>query len=301
MKPIFLSLLLGVFLFSCEKDLTVDFPFEGERFLIYSEFENGEIFRVKVDKTYPPTGEILFEKTFLDNVEVDIYEDGVFLENLSHAGPSSHLFYSKNNNRARLGHSYQVKAKSIQIPEVSSAPETLLPAVEIDSIWLTEGTYFSPLNPSIKAYLVNVSINNIPENVPYLFFETIGLTGNILTGAQFISFDDLGQLETPCTFGGGLSRFFKTSCFDTKNTVFQFYTEAVGGTQSPPYMNAEIDIIEFKVSSVNKSYFDFTYLKNDRLDFFSIFEGVNPTYSTFDKGYGAILTKNTVSKSLRVK
>lgn len=300
MKQTIISLILTVLLFSCEKDLSVDFPFEGERFLIYSEFENGEIFKVKVDKTYPPTGEILFEKSFLDSVEVEIYEDGLFLEKLTHAGPSSHLFYSKNNNRARPGHTYQVKARSSQIPEVSSIPEILLPVVQIDSIWLTEGTYFSPLNPSISAYLVNISVSNIADKVPYLFFETNSYSQNVRTSSNFSSLDDLGELESPCTFGGSLSRFFKTTCFDRKNTVFQFYAEAVGGTQGPPYMNAEIDRIEFKISAVNKSYFDYTYLQNDRLDFFSIFEGVNPTYSTFDDGYGAILTKNTVTKSIKI-
>lgn len=301
MKPTVITLLLATFLFSCEKDLTVDFPFEGERLLIYSEFENGEIFRVKVDKTYPPTGEILFEKTFLDSVEVHIYEDGVFLENLTHASPLSHLFYSKDNNRARLGHSYQVRARSSQIPEVSSTPEILLPTVEIDSIWLTEGNYFSPNNPLKEAYLVNVSLKNIPAQVPYLYFEMRGFIDETEANTQFISLDELGELESPCTFGGSIDRYFKVSCFNDEESIFRFYVEKEGIYGSPPNLVINsVNEIEFEISSVNKSYFDYNYLQNNGLSFFSIFEGVNPTYSTFDNGYGAILTKNKTSKKLKL-
>lgn len=286
---------------SCEKDLEVDFPFEGERLVLFSELKSGERIEVKVDKTYPPTGNIRFVKSFLNNTIVEIYENGIFLERLSHFSLDSHLFYSKENRKPEVGKTYEIKARVEGIPEVSSLPTSLLPPVKIDSIWITPGEYMSPINPSIPAYLVNVAVSNIPTEVPYLFFEIDSFFGDFRTSAQVASLDDLGELETPCTFGGSSERYFKVSCYSKEKTVFQFLFESRGTVQPPGELKKEnIDAISFSISSVNENHFNYTKLKNEPLNFFTVFEGVNPTFSTLKNGYGVVLTKNTVSKKLNI-
>jgi hypothetical protein len=301
MKKISVILYFLVFC-SCEKDLSVDFPFEGERFFVFSEFQSGQVFQVKVDKTYPPNGEVRFNKQFLESTEVDIYEDGVFLEKLSHAAPNSSLFNSSEFNKPLEGHSYQIRVSSDLIPEASSNPEPLLPALKIDSVWASDESATSPLNPRIPTKLINVSLSDISSSIPYLMFEIRGYQDNVVTSANIVSAEDFGELENPCVYSYASSKkFFKRSCYDSDKTVFQFFTETEGDLQEAPFGNRNVNRLEIIVSSVNDSYFDYYYRMNEPLNFFTIFEGVNPTYTTFENGYGAILTKNSSQTNLHLK
>ncbi|MFT4734362.1 MAG: hypothetical protein ACI9DJ_000257 [Algoriphagus sp.] len=289
-------------LFSCEKDITVEFPFEDSRFFVFSEFQSGQVFQVKVDKTYPPTGEVRFNKQFLESTEVDIYEDGVFLEKLSHAAPNSSLFSSSEFNKPLEGHSYQIRVSSDLIPEASSNPEPRLPALKIDSVWASDESATSPLNPRIPTKLINVSLSDFSSSIPYLMFEIRGYQDNVVTSANIVSAEDFGELENPCVYSYISSKkFFKRSCFENSKATFQFYAETEGSLQEDPFGNGDINRIEVIVSSVNDSYFDYYYKMNEPLNFFTIFEGVNPTYTTFENGYGAILTKNSSQTNLHLK
>ncbi|MFT7249653.1 MAG: hypothetical protein ACI97P_002434 [Arcticibacterium sp.] len=261
-----------------------------------------KFFQVKVDKTYPPTGEVRFNKQFLESTKVDIYEDSVFLETLTKATPNSSLFNSSEFNKPLEGHSYQIRVSSDLIPEASSNPEPLLPALKIDSVWASDESAASPLNPRIPTKLINVSLSDISSSIPYLMFEIRGYQDNVVTSANIVSAEDFGELENPCVYSYTSSKkFFKRSCYDSNKTVFQFYAETEGGLQEAPFGNGDINRIEVIVSSVNDSYFDYYYKMNEPLNFFTVFEGVNPTYTTFQNGYGAILTKNSGQKNLSLE
>ena len=290
-------LIIALCLSSCQKEIDVLFPFEGSRFFVFGVLKSDELIQVLVDKTYTPNGKILFSDSFLDSTEVSLYEDGVFIENLTQSLTNKHLFQSEKN-KTKTGRSYQIKVKNPHIPEAISNLESLLTPVTIDSAWLDSKKVISPLNPSNPTKLMHVAISGISTAVPIVFFELKGLSKKEKVGINIFSTEKYDELENPC-LPNAAGLFYKTSCYKEDQVIFSFYVEMQGVIQTPPYNFVDVDNFEIKVSSVNNSFLKYYKNDNSELDFFSILEGIKPTYSTIINGYGAVLTKNTVVVNLK--
>lgn len=166
----YLFLIMVVCCSSCQKEIDVRFPFEGTRFLLFGVLESDQIIQVKVNKTYPPNGEVLFSDSFLDSTVVSLYEDGVFVETLKQSPSDKHVFQSKEN-RAKVGRNYEIKVENPHIPPVTSRLETLLEGIKIDSVWFDPKPVLSPINPRIPTKMIHVSLSGIPPDVPVIFLS----------------------------------------------------------------------------------------------------------------------------------
>lgn len=294
---------------SCQKEIEVKFPFEETRFLLFGVLESDQIIQVKVDKTYPPNGEVLFSDSFLDSTVVSLYEDGIFVETLTQSPSNKHIFQSKKS-RAKVGRSYEIKVENPHIPQATSRLETLLEGIKIDSVWFDPKAVLSPINPRIPTKMIHVSLSGIPPDVPVVFFEFNGFKNKELggipmgrdrIGGNIISTEEYDELENPCKpYAAGI--FFKTSCYKRDHVVFSFYAELEGTIQnSNQHGRAEVEYFEIKVSSVNDSFLEFHKNTNQTLDFFSIMDGIKPTNTAIINGYGAVLTKNASVVNLRYR
>lgn len=305
----YLFLIMAVCCSSCQKEIDVRFPFEGTRFLVFGVLESDQIIQVKVDKTYPPNGEVLFSDSFLDSTVVSLYEDGNFVEALAQSPSDKHVFQSKEK-RAKVGRSYEIKVENPHIPQATSRLETLLEGIKIDSVWFDPKPVLSPLNPRIPTKMIHISLSGIPPDVPVIFFELLGFKNKELggipmgrerVGGNIISTEEYDELENPCKpHAAGL--FFKTSCYKRDHVVFSFYAELQGGIQTSPNAGmGEVEYFEIKVSSVNNSFLEFYQNTDSIMDFFSIMDGIKPTNTAIINGYGAVLTKNATVANLKYR
>jgi len=91
-KCSFLGVLLAALLLqSCqETELGKDLPYEGDRLVLYSELKPDEVVKLRLSKTYPPTGK--FTVTLgLACASVKLFENGLYKAQLAYSDSGNYV------------------------------------------------------------------------------------------------------------------------------------------------------------------------------------------------------------------
>lgn len=304
MKKLFLiCFVLFTGLIACQKPFDVAYPYDGDKFVIYGELDSDEVVRVKIDKTYPPTGAIIFDNSFLDQTLVTLYEDGQLIDTLRRL-ENSNFFTSLIGTKPKAAKSYAVKATGRNLKEAISENEFMLSKPSIAEISVLKDRVPSALNPQIPAVVVVVKLDNIPKNSAYIRFKLTAKYNDIRTSADVSSPKSSLDFENPCIVQTLSEYIFKTDCI-RENEELRFLVESIGGLQSQPFSqergNREINNIDVNISTVTTTYHDFFTNVRQENGIFAVLEGIGSTFTNVNNGYGAVLCVNATERNIKVQ
>lgn len=297
------TFIVACFLLSaCSKPFDIEFPYEGDRFVMYTTLDSDEVVQVKLDKTYPPTGRVEFENAFLGETLVTLYENGVLIDTLQRF--STNFFKSAKGTKPKEGAYYSIKAEALDFLTAVSEDELLLPKVEIAEITVDDRKVPSPLNPGIPAYVVRVKLKNVPKNVAYIEFVLTGMFNDIATSANVNTPTYSVDIDNPCVVAGS-DYLFKTDCLKEGEEI-EFLVESRGALQIfqsgfYPTSPDTINNIDIEINTVNQTYFDFHTNFFQENGIFAVLEGINATVTNIKNGYGAILCRNVNKKNIKIE
>lgn len=324
-RSLSIAVFLSIALVACQKPFDVAFPYDGDKFLMYAELDSDQAVRVRIDRTYPPTGAVRFDDSFLNQTVVTLYEDGELIDTLQREGKADFVS-SKNSPKLTVGKFYSVRATAPNFSEAISINELMLPKPNISEISVLKDEVPSLLNPQIPAKVLIIKLNNVPQKSAYIRFEITGNYNDIRTSASVSSPLFSVDIDNPCiTQGGRRDYLFKTDCI-RKNEEIRFFVTKVGTLQTqsqfpdpdqtqfpingqpqppgpPPFQdgNREINNIDVKISAVNAIYHDFHVNFSQESGIFAVLEGIGLTVTNVKNGYGAILCNNAVERNIKLE
>lgn len=132
MKILKYLLFFCTILSACTKEIPYEnqFPFEGEKIVLFAQLNPNSVVQVSVSKSYAPFEAVLPEELELPDAQVKLYEDNSLVEVLEYTNNS--LFISANELRPVPGKSYHFKVSHPNLNDVESIPETIPDFVPIN-------------------------------------------------------------------------------------------------------------------------------------------------------------------------
>lgn len=219
-----------VYLLSCQKELNIELPFEGQKLVVESFLSPDEIITLKLNKTYPVTGKNVVIVGII-NAKVDLYENNKLLETLKYQNKGR--YFSENNTKPKIGYSYHFKIKSEGFTDVESIPETI-PA-ELMNYQVIFDESFQSLYTNGESKKLQILINDIKEEDNFYSIKVKGEYRNRVVG---VSWFRLGQIEDLGNFCG-FSRnddFISDDCFKN-NKITLNYAVGLNGTLRDYFLN----------------------------------------------------------------
>lgn len=304
MKIIFKILIISTLCFSCEKELNIELPYNGNKLVIFGVLSPDKIVSIKLSKTIPPTGLNEFGKG-IDNATVKFFEDGKIVEILKYTSKGEYV--STNNFMPKIGKKYHVEVKAEGFPDVSSEPETI--PSKISGIDFTFGEDItSPISSDTPAKKLILGFDDdTNEDNFYVIIPELTSKNRPLVFNAFNIERNFGSPADACGFDGNLNNFCYTDvCFKGKVKA-KIGVEIKGGLQGKDfdfknpdsYGEKDADKIFFKIRKITKNYYNYV-LTDGELD--GIFKAFVPTIarqSNIKGGYGIIIACNeTVIRAL---
>jgi Domain of unknown function (DUF4249) len=295
-------LLILICCISCEKVLNVTLPYEGNKFVIFGELSPQNVVSVQVERTFPPTGEVTFNNDYLSTTKVTLIEDNKEIEILKRIGIST-IFSSEGLYKPKLGKAYKVRVEAAGFITAESKPNIIPAPIEINNVAFAGKEVVSPLNQQIPTKLLNIDFGKIPEDATYFLAEIVALYKNTETSAIVISDLTIPEFGSPCVYDyTSRKKIYNSDCFNKKENRINFFVELEVYVEVSPnkYMQKQIDKVSINLSSTNKFYLDFYSNLNPTEGLFKAFQTSRPTVTNINNGYGAILTKNSVTVNLKL-
>jgi Domain of unknown function (DUF4249) len=279
---------------SCEKVLDVTLPYEGNKFVIFGELSPQNLVSVQVERTFPPTGEVTFNNDYLSTTKVTLIEDNKEIEILKRIGIST-IFSSEGLYKPKLGKAYKVRVEAAGFITAESKPNIIPAPIEINNVAFAGKEVVSPLNQQIPTKLLTIDFGKIPEDATYFLAEIVTLYKNKETSANVISDLTIPEFASPCVYDyTSKKKIYNSECFNKKENRINFFVELEDSNQK------QIDKVSINLSSTNKFYLDFYSNLNPTEGLFKAFQTSRPTVTNINNGYGAILTKNSVTVNLKL-
>lgn len=132
MKILNYLIFLAIVLAACTKEIPFDeqFPFEGERIVLFAQLNPDSIVRISVSKSFATFDLLLPDELLLPDARVELYEDNNLVETLIYTDSS--FFVSANELRPVPGKSYHFKVSHPELDDAESMPETIPDFVPIN-------------------------------------------------------------------------------------------------------------------------------------------------------------------------
>lgn len=134
MKYLKYFLFINIVISACTKEIPFEeqFPFEGEKIVLFAQLNPDSIVRVSVSKSYATFDAVLPQELVLPDAQVELYEDNNLIEILEYTGNS--FFTSVNELRPVARKSYHFKVSHADLNDVESIPETIPDFVPINDL-----------------------------------------------------------------------------------------------------------------------------------------------------------------------
>lgn len=281
-------LLLLVAVVSCRTDPSIELPFEGSRFVVKALLSPDRPFSARVDHTYPPTGDILFDTTF-SNATVVIYENNQLVDTLQYK--HNNTYESRRGLKPRAGFSYRLQLTAPGFPDAESQDEIVPSVPTIGKVVLDK----------IDDYVVSLDLQNTTGQ-PNQY--NIRLTGLYKGRRVELFVEDLLRpdgIVDNCGFRRDNETFFyRDACAVNRQLSIQFSSSLNGIVTDFFYQSGyeyedptrQSDQAHLQIRNVTNSYWNYyRTLPND--------EGIEqaflqPTtrYSNVKGGYGIVSAYN---------
>lgn len=303
MKKIIALFILTAVLLGCEQTLNVTLPYVGDRFVLYAELSPNTVAEVKVERTYPPTGQYSLDTEYLNKTNVELYEEGNFVETFIRKGISNR-FVSGSSFKPKVGKSYYFRVTAEGFEEAISEPQTIPANLAIINAQFSDEEVTYRLNKSTPMKLLVITL---PP--PLKLGENFKLSlnsyyKNYLTSTNIVPTVAISEFGSPCYLYYDL---YKSACFDKAQNELKFFVESEGIVQDnldhfdPNSLgNQKITSVRIEAASVSDFYKEFYINSNPPEGIFKAFQPIQATVTNVKGGYGAVLAKNETVINVKV-
>lgn len=282
MKKIIFGLLLSMCLLSCEKQLSYDLP-EGENNIVVNSILNANADTILVNLSLSkPTAEPLDTNLFINDAQVDFYENNQLISSLQPWGTKG---YYHTNYQVRSGYTYSLKVK---YNEFEAQANTTLP----------DKPNFSSriLDPNGTLIIGEITIHDDADKSNYYI---IGVQHNdtayndtsfaiVRKNALRFIFADFGPIEAKL-YGIVDGYAFSDQIFDGQTYSFKWYAKA------------GIDTLFVRLFTIDKNLFEFfkTFSLSEIANANPFAQPAN-VYTNIDGGLGLFASLNYIEDTLEV-
>ncbi len=285
---------MAVLLQSCqETELGADLPYEGDRFVLYAELKPSEVVKLRLSKTYPPTGKFTVTSG-LAGASVKLFENGLFKTQLAYSDSGNYV--AQSGLKPKIGFAYSFEVALTGFPSANTQPVVIPQNVANAQAVLQKDTIASILTGAITRQL-DVEWKDA-ENSPNDYLVTIeGLYQNQDLGLGGFNIGKDGEVEDGCSFARNRLRFvFKDNCFPAQTFKTSFGLNSFGSLQNSNLASGtrqrNVDFYRVSIANVSESYFRFLQDELQPTDIFVAFQLPKSRFSNVKNGYGIILAAN---------
>jgi hypothetical protein len=297
MKVSFIIIVLLVFV-SCESNLDLEIPYTKNQFVLYSELTPNKPVSIKIDRTYPATGNVIFDNSFLKNTIVEFYENNIKVEILKQNG-TTNFFQTSTGLRPVEGKEYYFIVKADGFEEAKSRSVKIPSKIIIDAVKLSEENVISSLNPKIPAKRLQLEFNR--NDKEYFITEISSYFQSYPISINVIPSKVPAEFGNPCVYQfASYLQVYNSKCYNQSRNVLDYTIELEGGVGEPIYGNRKITNLQVKMSNVEDFYLEFYKNYTVSEGIFRALEPIRPTVTNIVNGYGAVLAKNEASISINV-
>jgi hypothetical protein len=244
----YITIVSFLILGSCTTELNVELPFEGKKLVLWCVLSPDRVVSARVDHTYPPTGEFLYDAP-ITNANVELIENDKIIETLKYA--SDGIYLSAKQYKPVAGRSYKIRAKASGFPELESDIETipLLPQVVSSGF------------EKQKNNQITVEIQDYKNQANQYSIQIIGTYGGKGVSINVTNLSRPDAISDNCGFRGNLNSFYyQDICFDGSTLKTNYSANLFGTVQeliNGKLENKECDQIQILVKNISNSYFNF--------------------------------------------
>jgi hypothetical protein len=294
-----IAFVAAILLGGCQKELGYDLPYAGDRLVIYGFLSPDRVVGVNIGKSYPPTGDYLFEDG-IANATVALYEDDVLLEHLVHTERGNYV--SGSGYRPQVGKAYFIKVTAEGFPPAETLPEVIPSQVGVDSFTFRD-TVISPLNEDFPALRLSFSFTDTPGQVNYYNPDVVVYYQGEVLGVNVFDLDRAMGVEDMCAYYDGIYFLVRDLCFADQSFTLNLGVESRGAVQREGYVvppdsirkhggNPRFDRAELYLNSITRNYYEYlkTSYQPEGIDL--AFNGPRPQHTNVKGGYGILAAYN---------
>lgn len=278
----------------------MDLAFEGERFVVYGELSPRESVNIAVSKTYAPVGHVIYNYDFLDSVSVELFENGLKIENLRRLGKYQD-FISPSGFRVKEGNSYHFIFSHPTIPTATSEAEVIPEKFALIKAEISKEAVISTLNPRIPSRKLTIAFKG-NQRYPYFVIRSRGYYNNRHVGSAIVSSSEPSEFENPCIPGGsGHHVIYSSACYNKETNEITAVLQLEGSFQDvepgQPGGNASIDRLNLNLTYISPIYVSFYKDLMPEEGILRAFTTPTRPPGNIKNGYGAIVSKNDVESN----
>ncbi|MFN3852420.1 MAG: DUF4249 domain-containing protein [Spirosomataceae bacterium] len=291
------ALILSIlFLLGCrQREIEFNLPYDGDKLIVYAIFSPNEPLSVKLTKTYPPVGQVIY--IYIKDAEVLVYEDGKFLERLKYEKDDNYI--SETGYKPKVGSKYSLKVNAVGFPSVETNEEVIPTKPNV--------TYFdfsqdieSALNDWKKAKKLILKLKDEEEKQNFFLLNGYAYWNNQKTGISTgFGISQPNEFILPCLNFYIGSAIINNDCFQNNSYTYERGYEIDRFFMG--YSTQRVQKMEFFVRQINKSYYDFCKTYYEEEDLLKAFNSPNPRYSNIKGGYGIFSAYNEVKFEALIK
>ena len=245
----FTSMLTLLMIWGCATELNITLPYEGKQLVLYCILSPDKVASAQIDRTYPPTGDVLYEPPIKTAV-IEILENDKVVETLKYT--SGNAYESPRRFRPVAGRSYKIRASASGFPTVESDAETipLSPQIVGSSVEKTNNNRIS------------VEIKDYPNQTNQYSIQIAGTYEGKQVAINVLNLSRPDAISDNCGFRGNLNSFYyRDVCFDGTTLKTSYNSNLFGTVQVPDlngrYISKNPDQIQIIVRNVSATYFNY--------------------------------------------
>ncbi len=229
----------------------MDLPFEGPQFVVKALFSPDRPFSARVDHTYPPTGETLFDTTF-SSATVVVYENNRPIDTLRYT--RNNTYESALGRKPRTGAAYRLYLTAPGFPDAVSRDEVVPPAPSVVRTVIDK-----PQN-----YVLSLHLQNLTGQ-PGLY--NIQVTGLFEGRRVQLLVEDLLRpdgLVDNCGFRRDNETFFYRDICSVNQQLIARFSSSLSGVVPDFYNQSDFidptrqsDQVRLQIRSVTDSYWNY--------------------------------------------
>lgn len=244
-----LSSVFFLLLWGCTTPLDVVLPFEGKKLVVWCILSPDKTVSVRIDRTYPPTGELLYEAS-ITNATIELIENDKVIETLKYA--SEGVYISPKQYKPIAGHGYKIRARANGFPDVESDLEIVPLSPQVTGSSFTKK----------EINRITIGLQDYKDQINQYSIQIMGTYKGkpVNINAENLSRPD--DINDNCGFRGNLNTFFyQDVCFDGTILKTSYAANLFGTVQvlnsEGKFENKECDQVQLLVRNVSASYFNF--------------------------------------------
>ncbi|WP_019991224.1 DUF4249 domain-containing protein [Rudanella lutea] len=294
LAPIVFGILSG-----CTKELGFDLPYDGDKLVLYGVLSPDSVVSLRVSRTYPPTGRYNYGR-WVTNARVQLYEDSLLVEELSHLANGRYV--SPSNFTPQPGRSYYFTVSSSGMPDSYSLPEQVPERIKIGQYAFAEPIE-AQVNAGVTARKLDCRFTDSPATTDYYAVRLSGYSRGFFVAINSFGLDRPDEYGDGCGFrsAGQLNEYnLSDVCFSGQPTTVRVGVELEGPVQ-PGGLRGKLDQLRVSLIRANRGYFEYNRTFNANEGFLQAFQPPQVRYSNVKGGYGIILSYSSDTVTIRIE